>query len=239
MHFLFSHRSVRRASVPVGRGRSPNGLQPGAVGVGFHTDAPGSAASGGTRPPDGFLPRRDARIRPTAASHRRAFTLLELLAVITIIALLTGLALGGGHRANEAGRVARAKVELALLAAALADYHRIHGDFPQTSDGARLLQSLIGQRDPLNAPVTTRSLIELAHFTTAESRDPFADESAVLIDPWGRPYRYAYKSEASWSNSGYILYSVGPDGCDSAALLTGGFADPTPPENADNIYANR
>ena len=169
----------------------------------------------------------------------RAFTLLELLAVIAIIAILASLVVGGGRRATEIGRVARTKAELALLAAALANYQRRYGDFPPTNDSARLLQSLIGRRDPLNTAVATRSLIEVAAFSTAEARDPFADVSAVLVDPWGRPYRYAYKTEAPWNNAGYVLYSLGPDGRDAGGLLRGGFADPTPPENADNLCANQ
>ncbi len=169
----------------------------------------------------------------------RAFTLLELLAVITIIAILAGLVVGGGRRATEIGRVARTKTELATLAAALANYQRRYGDFPQTNDGARLLQSLIGRRDPLNAAIAARSLIEAVRFSTAEARDPFADGSTVLVDSWGRPYRYAYRTQVPWNNAGYVLYSVGPDGLDSADLLTGGFADPVPRENADNLGANQ
>ena len=120
---------------------------------------------------------------PRAQPAARAFTLLELLAVITIIAILAGLVLGVGRRAVESGRVARARGELALLAAALADYQRSQGDYPHTADGARLLQSLLGRRDPLNTATTARSLLELARFATADSLDPFSDLAAVLVDP--------------------------------------------------------
>lgn len=170
----------------------------------------------------------------------RAFTLLELLAVIAIIAILAGIVIGAGHRASEAGRVARARAELAALSVALENYQRNYGDYPQTDDEARLLQSLIGKRDPLNAVIGARSLIEAARFTTADSHDPFTDPSAVLIDPWGQPYVYVYKMPASgWNNPGFVLYSIGPDARDFSTLLPGGFIDPAPPENADNIYANR
>jgi len=175
-----------------------------------------------------------ASLRP-----HRAFTLLELLAVIAIIAILAGLVLGVGRRANETGKVARTKAELATLAAALADYQRIHGDYPQTADGARLLQSLIGRRNPLNTAIDTRSVIETAKFSTEGSLDPFTDASAVLIDPWRQSYRYAYKTGTPWNNAGYVLYSIGPDGRDASTLFVGGFPDLSPPENTDNIYANQ
>src|SRR5260221_9265122 len=155
---------------------------------------------------------------PGANPARAAFTLLELLAVIALIAVLAGIVIGVGRRAGETGRVARAKAELAALAAALENYQRNYGDFPQTADAGRLLQSLIGRRSPTNAAISARSLIEAARFNTADSRDPFTDPSAVLVDPWSQAYRYTYKTQAPWGNSSYVLYSIGPDGRDSAAL---------------------
>jgi general secretion pathway protein G len=167
-------------------------------------------------------------------------TLLELLAVISIIAILAGIVLGVGRRAAEAGRTARAKGELAGLAAALEDYRLHYGDYPRTNGEARLLQSLIGRRGPTDGTIDGRGVLELARFTTAGGLDPFNDTSAELVDPWGQPYVYTYRMPAAgWVNPGFVLYSIGPDGRDAAALLPGGFADSTPPENADNIHANR
>ena len=35
----------------------------------------------------------------------------------------------------------------------------------------------------------------------------------LLIDPWGNPYRYYYKTgPTGWENFGFVLYSMGPDG---------------------------
>ncbi len=178
-------------------------------------------------------------VRPSCAIADRSFTLLELLAVITLIAILAGIGLGVGRRAIEAGRIARTKAELATLSVALEAYRCACGDYPQTDDAARLLQSLIGRRDPLNTIIAARALIETARFKTAEFRDPFMDSSAVLIDPWDRPYRYAYKTQIPWDNSSYVLYSAGPDGRDSGPLLSGGLIDPAALENADNLCANR
>ena len=176
---------------------------------------------------------------PGADLKRAAFTLLEMLAVLGIIAVLAGLVFGGGQRAVEAGRMARARTELAVLSSALDEYKRICGDYPQTTDPARLLQSLIGRRGPTDAVIAARCLLEISRLTTGQSRDPFSDLTASLVDPWGEPYRYAYKSEAPWNNFSYVLYSSGADRSDSPALLTGGFADVSSPLNTDNLHANR
>jgi general secretion pathway protein G len=175
-----------------------------------------------------------------ATPARAAFTLLEVLVVIALVALLSGIVIGVGRRASESGKAARAKAELAALSAALEAYRRTYGDYPQTDDEARLLQALVGKLGPTGAPRQGRAFIETARFATAEQRDPFADASAVLVDPWNRPYVYCYKIPASgWTNPGFVLYSVGSDGRDSPALLSGGYADSSPPENADNLYAHR
>lgn len=178
---------------------------------------------------------------PSGAGPRRAaFTLLELLAVISIIALLAAIVIGVGRRATETGRTARARTELAALAAALEDYRRAFGDYPQTDDGAQLLQALSGRRGPHDTAIAARSLLEISRFKTTDSRDPFTDSTAVLIDPWDRAYRYLYKVPvAGWTNSSYVLYSSGPDGQASPTLLTGGFPDDTAAGNADNLHANR
>jgi prepilin-type N-terminal cleavage/methylation domain-containing protein len=72
-----------------------------------------------------------------AGAHRRprrahAFTLIELLIVIAIVAILIGLSLGLVQGAKQRANIARAKTELAHLAQALEDYKRHYGDYPQT-----------------------------------------------------------------------------------------------------------
>ena len=158
--------------------------------------------------------------------------------VLGVIAILSSIVLGVGRRAAETGKIARARVELAALSVALDSYKLAYGDYPRTNQPARLLQSLIGKRGPDNQPVAGQTLIEVAKFITSGSLDPFSNEAAELLDPWGHPYRFVYKMQTPWTNPAYVLYSAGPDGSDAAALLYGGFPEATAPVNADNLYAN-
>lgn len=177
-------------------------------------------------------------LSPAAPGVARGFTLLEILAAMTVVAILVALALGGGRRAFEVAQSARARVELAAIGAALERYRHAQGDYPRTDDPAEMLQALLGRRDPNGRPISSRAVIELGRFSTVGTRDPLSDPRACLADPWGQPYRYAYRTPlAGWRNSRYVLYSAGPDRTASAKLLPGGFPDGLAQANADNIDA--
>jgi general secretion pathway protein G len=174
------------------------------------------------------------------------FTLLELLTVIAIIAILAGILIGVGRRASESGKNARAKAELLTIGSALEAYKHTYGDYPHTADGAVLLQSLLGKFGPAGVATTGRTFLETGKLVIAlpanptVAVDPTTNATAELMDPWGQPYVYVYRiPAASWTNPSFVLYSIGPDGADSPALLTGGFIDVAQPANTDNIYANR
>jgi prepilin-type N-terminal cleavage/methylation domain-containing protein len=168
---------------------------------------------------------------PGANPQRAAFTLLEVLAVVALIAVLTGIVIGVGRRAIEASRATRARAELAVLASALESYKRVYGDYPRTDDAAQLLRALLGQRGPASeAEINGRALLETARFRISEG---------MLVDPWDQPYEYAYKIPAAgWANVRFVLYSRGPDRGAFSRLLAGGFVDATAPANQDNIHAN-
>lgn len=178
-------------------------------------------------------------VPPRRPRAPRAFTLLELLAVIALLAVLTGIAIGVGGSALAGGRAARARAELSALTVALESYRVAHGDYPRTDVPARLLQSLLGRRGPDYAPATGPAHLDLSKFSSTAGTDAAVAESAELLDPWGRPYRYAYRSVAPWTNPAYVLYSAGPDGSVSPGLLPGGYPDVAAPGNADNVYAIR
>lgn len=204
------------------------------------------------------------RFRFRRASVRRAphaaFTLLELLAVITLIAVLTAVVIGVGRHAAQAGKIARAKAEMAALSASLEAYRRQYGDYPRIAadnsldlvDGAeQLYLALSGYRAPaLGSPVFAsqqRILFERSRFTMADLRAPDDARENHFVDPWGQAYRYAYKPSNAWTNSSYVLMSGGPDGDLTLPLPEDGLIDADyeagtrlgKPINVDNLYANR
>ncbi len=87
---------------------------------------------------------------PHARPHRRshAFTLLELLTVVAILALLAAISFGVIRSTKQRANTARAKAELALLSQALEDYKRHYGDYPQTGPSAANSQRVTGTVGP-------------------------------------------------------------------------------------------
>lgn len=167
----------------------------------------------------------------------RAFTLIELLAAIAIIAVLAAIVIGAGRHASEAGKTARTRAELVALVSALEAYKRHYGDYPRTRDAAVMLQSLAGRRGPNGEATRGAVLLEPARFTTRNGLNPLQSANAMLLDPWGNAYVYAYAARgAGWTNPSFVLYACGPDGVDDAALQTG-YPQTEAAANLDNLYA--
>lgn len=157
------------------------------------------------------IPVREARLQLRQAADR-AFTLIELLTVIAIIAILAAITFGVVRGVNERAAIGQAKAELASLAQALESYKLQYGDYPRTADAAVFLQSLIGKKGPKGDLMTGKTFIEISKLTLNTSGDPFTTATLLLVDPWGRQYNYYYKDTTSWTAPGYVLMSTGPDG---------------------------
>ena len=209
-------------------------------------------------------PVREARLNRQAG--KRAFTLIELLTVIGIIAILAAITFGVIKGVNERAAIGQAKTEMAVLAQALEAYKLQYGDYPRTGLGAvvpststalaathtqaLLFNALVGKLGPKlsNATEITASAIngkkfvELSKLSLETTNLPdTTSTTAVLncfLDPWGRRYMYYYDStSAGWRLPSYILFSVGPDATFTAPSATD--AKYSDINNTDSIYAKR
>lgn len=115
--------------------------------------------------------------------NRSGFTLVELLAVIMIMAVLGGIVLGIAGYASRRADDSRARAELQLLRNALEEYRLDQGAYPSGD-----IDTIGGWEDELG-PYTNQ----------------FADIS--FMDPWGEPYQFIHQGRFSFD-----LYSMGPTG---------------------------
>ena len=123
---------------------------------------------------------------------RRAFTLLEIIVVIIVLALLAGLVAPQIFGRVGEARGATAKTQIELLGTALDNYRLDNGAYPGTEQGLAALRE-----KPTRAPVP------------ANWRGPYLRKD-VPNDPWGRPYIYRFPGERNVGS--YDLSSLGRDG---------------------------
>jgi general secretion pathway protein G len=107
--------------------------------------------------------------RTFTGSRRRGFTLVELLVVVAIIGLLSGIVLRlSGYASGKSDR-SRAMADLEKIRNALEEYRVINGAYY-----------------PASGTATNDA------FTNAMSK---CETGLRFVDPWGRPYRYEYVAQ--------------------------------------------
>jgi prepilin-type N-terminal cleavage/methylation domain-containing protein len=155
-----------------------------------------------------------------------AFTLVELLAVITIIGILAGLTLGAAGAVRRHGAASTAKAEVAALQAACDRYYADNSEYPETNSMPDPSASASSSSD-VNPSTSTKyssagkALFNKLFGTNQYNRPPFnkryfepkpamvsstTNANPYLIDPWGYAYGYNCRSttntttgEVSWN----------------------------------------
>jgi general secretion pathway protein G len=127
-------------------------------------------------------------MRAIHRSRRTAFSLIELLLVLVILAVLAAVVVPKFTNRTEQARITAAKTDISMYSTALDAFEIDNGRFPSGDEGLDALA-----RNPGN--LTTW-------------KNPYVGQ--VKNDPWGRPYVYRYPGTNNPAS--YDLYSVGPDG---------------------------
>ncbi|HEY2124035.1 MAG TPA: hypothetical protein VGG94_01120 [Chthoniobacterales bacterium] len=86
-------------------------------------------------------------IRHSAFAATAAFTIIELLVVISIIIVLAGLILGTSGYVQKKGARSRAEAEIAALSAACESYKADNGLYPRDNPGNNYTDSLDARSD--------------------------------------------------------------------------------------------
>lgn len=117
----------------------------------------------------------------------QGFTLIELVVVLTILALLAGIVLPNviGHVGTS--RVKMARIQIEELGAALDTFRLETGRYPSTYEG---LKALVEQPDSM-----------------PRWSGPYLKKRTTPTDPWGLAYHY----RSPGRGGGYELYSLGRD----------------------------
>jgi general secretion pathway protein G len=138
-----------------------------------------------------------SRSRGTARRRVGGFTLMELLVVILIIGLLTGIVAPRLLNQVSKSEVTAARAQLDAFDKALQAYRIDTGRFPDMSQGLQALVRAPGGESRWNGPYL---------------------RGTIPLDPWGRPYVYRLPGT---EGRDYDIASLGSDG------VTGGTGDAT------------
>lgn len=152
-----------------------------------------------------------------------SFTLIELLAVITIIAILAGLVLGGAGAVRQRAARGQAKAEISAIEAGLARYQMDFGGYP-TASNITTTDNRYGQYSTSTYPAAGQALFTnlwgaTTYGTTSGGgkqylnvKPSMVNTSGVnyFIDPWGYAYGYFWDG-ASSLNGGAVpdVWSTG------------------------------
>lgn len=118
------------------------------------------------------------------------FTLIEMLLVLTIIALLMGMAIYHLVGVDKSAQEQRVQTDLLGIKESLAAYQLESGALPTTEQGLKALWA-----KPTTEPIPQHWRAML-------------DEP--LSDPWQHPYQY--RNPGKHNPDRYDVYSLGPDG---------------------------
>ena len=138
------------------------------------------------------IPQHLRRFSTSHRSSRLGFTLMEMIIVLTIIALLMGLVIMNLSGIGDVAKIKKTQADILAFKEALSTYQLQTGTLPTTDQGLKALW-----QKPTTDPVP-------------DQWHRIMDEE--VLDPWGHSYKYL--NPGKHNTDGYDVYSTGPDGQD-------------------------
>ena len=143
------------------------------------------------------------------------FTLVEIVMVVALIAVLTGIAIGGYSYAMNSSRESATKATLKQLSAALESGKTKHGFYPSGmtaiklfgADGAEISDSVLVAAWG-NLP--EKYIKDFRRALDLESLRQYADADGRITDAWGNTL--VYTAPDTGRRKPFTIRSNGPDG---------------------------
>jgi general secretion pathway protein G len=124
-------------------------------------------------------------------NSRSAFTILELLLVLVILAVLASIVASRFVGQSQSAKVKAAQTQLSSFNLALNRFEIDLGRYPTTSEGLRVL-------------------VEKPSDGGKSWQGPYLDGDAIPKDQWGNEWNY--RQPGQHRSDGFDLWSNGPDG---------------------------
>ena len=143
-----------------------------------------------------------------------AFTIVEILIVVALIAILASIAMMVGGKGTSESNIELTRSVMALLDSALQEYHAYTGTFPQppASDNTPLLRSQFLYLALSSIP-DSQKILEMIPTEQIQNKQTDAfDNLFEIYDGWGTPLDYIYVSEPPAKRMNFpLIISAGPD----------------------------
>ena len=150
-----------------------------------------------------------------ARQNKRGFTLIEMLLVITIIAILVALLFPAIKQALLRAEIAKAKTTVLSIATAFKAFNSQYGYWPTTATTTP---------QKMNTSFFTSAAGNSLGITFLDYSQKDVDASGNILDPWKQPYYFS--CDTSYNNTvttncgsgggsmagGVAVWSIGPDG---------------------------
>ncbi len=166
--------------------------------------------------------------KQSPSSFRAGFTLVEMLAVITIIIILASIVVAGTKFATEKQNRSKARVQIDMLANACEEYKLDTGNYPIGGNGMKkdsnILYNLLywdSDQNGSGADTDNQQKIYLSELDPDNNKQGWIEgrkSEAIIIDPWGNEYHFRSgrtadgKANPTAVNPDVDIWSAGPDG---------------------------